>query len=353
MIASVQRRAQPVSKTDLDEVLALAREPLAELRNERIFISGGTGFFGMWLLETLVHANRVLGLGCRIAVLTRRPEEFAARAPHLAGLSEIAPIRGDVRSFDFPSGTFSHVIHAAAELSTRQNANEPGELLDTMVGGTAHVLDLAERSGTSRLLLVSSGAVYGRQPPDLARIPEGWPGGPDPLDPCSAYAEGKRTAELLCAIRSRGKALEVKVARCFAFVGPHLPLDGHFAVGNFIRDGLRGGPIEVRGDGTPRRSYLYPVDLVSWLLNIFARGQRLRPYNVGSPDDVSIAELANLVSRAFPSPPEVVVCGQTVPGSPPERYVPEVSRAADELGLRPTVGLEEGLKRTVSWHSNR
>jgi dTDP-glucose 4,6-dehydratase len=243
------------------------------------------------------------------------------------------------------------VIHAATDASAALLASHPLAMLDTVVQGTRAALRLAEDIGARRLLLTSSGAVYGRQPAALTHMPETFLGAPDPSLPGSAYAEGKRVAETMCACATAEGGLETVVARCFAFVGPYLPLDTHFAIGNFIRDSLRGEPIRIAGDGTPHRSYLYAADLAAWLWTILLRGAPGRPYNVGSARSLSIAALAEEVRTALGSPHPVEVAGTPVPGAEPHRYVPDVSRAERELGLREHVALGDAIRRTAEWHA--
>ena len=250
--------ASQLSIVDLDLVIEQTQELWEEMRGQRVFITGGTGFFGCWLVESFCHVNRTLGLGARATVLTRDPARFAAKAPHLASDPAITLHAGDVRSFEFPAGEFRFVIHAATEASAKQSAEEPMEMLSTILAGT-------ER----KFLLTSSGAVYGRQPAELTHVPESYDGAPDPLNAASVYAEGKRASELMCAVHQKaaeanGVKFEAKIARCWAFCGPHLPLDAHFAIGNFIGDVLAGRSISIEGDGTPRRSYLYAADLAAW-----------------------------------------------------------------------------------------
>jgi len=139
------------------------------------------------------------------------------------------------------------------------------------------------------------------------------------------------------------------IARLFAFVGPLLPLDLNFAVGNFIRDAMAGGPVEIGGDGTPYRSYLYAADLAIWLWTLLLRGESGTPYNVGSDQEVTIAELARRVVNVVAPGAEIHIAQQAVPGVPALRYVPATARAAG-LGLRPWISLEEGIRRTSEWH---
>ena len=316
-----------------------------DLRGARIFITGGTGFFGCWLLETLLWANDRHALGATAVVLTRNPEAFVAKAPHLARHSAVSMHRGDVRRFTFPAGAFSHVVHAGMDASTGLDAREPRTMFDMMVNGTARVLELARERGASRFLHVSSGSVYGRQLP-VDAVTEDYPAAPDASDARAMHGEAKRAAEMLCAINAGG-VLQPTVARCFAFVGPYLPLDAHFAVGNFIRDALAGGPVRVAGDGTAIRSYLYASDLAVWLWTILLRGRTMRPYNVGSSEAITIRALAELIRDTLAPGVAIDVAQTPMPGAPVSRYVPSVERASAELGLVPSVHLREAVARTA------
>lgn len=333
---------------DLDHVLKHTAGLWEELRGRRIFITGGTGFFGCWLLESFAWANDRLGLNASATVLTRNPKSFAAKMPHLAWRSDLIFLEGDVRSFSFPAGKFDFVIHAG---TTSSAPVEPLEMFDTIVNGTRRMLEFAATHETRKLLFVSSGAVYGRQPPEMEHISEDYSGAANPLDPASAYAEGKRAAELLCAILGRKHGFEIKIARCFAFVGPYLPLDAHFAIGNFIRDGLSGDPIQVRGDGTPYRSYLYAADLAVWLWTILFRGQSCQPYNVGSEEALTISQVADTVVASFQPARTVIIEKKPAPGATTQRYIPGTKRARGELGLQTRIKLKEAIARTVFWNA--
>lgn len=334
---------------DLDHILEHTHDLWGEMRGERIFITGGTGFFGCWLLESFAWAKDRLGLKASALVLTRNPDAFRKKVPHLAAHPAIQFHTGDIRSFDFPAGSFTHVIHAATDSSVKSSAEEPLTMFDTAVEGTHRALEFARQCGTQKFLLASSGAVYGRQPAEMTHIPEEYPGAPDPTDPHSAYGEGKRAAEILCSLYAKQYGFETKIARCFAFVGPYLPLDAHYAIGNFIRDGLTGGPIVVQGDGTPYRSYLYAADLAIWLWTILIRGPSCRTYNVGSEDDLTIRALAKTVARSFHPELEVRVAKKTDHHHPEERYVPATNRASSELQLNCRIDLREAIHRTISW----
>lgn len=338
---------------DLDHILAHTEGLWEDLRGKRLFITGGTGFFGCWLLESFAWANENLDLNASVLVLTRNYDAFQKKAPHLAANPAIQFHIGDVRDFNFSKGEFSHIIHAAAtSASATFHGEDPLAKFDTVVEGTRHTLDFAVQCHAKKFLLTSSGAVYGKQPFDMTHISEDYCGAPDPADPNSAWGVSKRAAEFLCAYYSRKHGIETKIARCFSFVGPYLPLDIHYAIGNFIHDGLRRRPIIIRGDGSPHRSYLYAGDLVIWLWTILFRGKICRPYNVGSEEGIDIHTLAKIVAQMFQPELEVRVMQKREPNRPVERYVPSTQRALQELNLRQVIDLKESIKRTIKWYSS-
>lgn len=319
------------------------------LRGARLFITGGTGFFGHWMLESMLHANRVLGLNLHATVLTRNATAFRGRSPHIAADPALLLLEGDVASFRFPAAPYTHIVHAATDSGGRQTDRPAYALANSILNGTKHVLEFARECGATRLLLTSTGAVYGRST-TLLHTPEIFPSGPDPLALSSAYDEAKRMSETLCVGYADGTSLEPVIARCFAFVGPHLPLDAHFAIGNFLRSAIRNEPIVIRSDGTPRRSWLYMADLAVWLWTLLVRGQAHRAYNVGSDHGMSIAEAARLTGATLRPEIEVRIEGTPDLNHPLNSYVPAIERARTELGLEVRIGIAEALRRTAAWH---
>lgn len=339
-----------ISQTDIEHILRHTNGLWKELGGARIFITGGTGFFGKWLLETFLAANQKFALDASITVLSRNPSAFAAKAPHLARNPAVNLVEGDVRNFALPEGNFTHVIHGAVDASLKLIQEQPLLIFDTLIQGARRVLEFAAARGVKKMLIISSGAVYGRQPPAISRLTEEYLGAPDFSDHYAVYGGALRAVEALCPSYSAHSNMQIKIARCFAFVGPHLQLDRHYAIGNFIRDALKKGKIRIKGDGTPRRSCLYAADLAVWLWTILLRGTNLHAYNVGSENARSLAEIAALVAQCSGNSPQVIIERKTDHSKPPDIYVPSTRRAQTELNLKETITLREAVQRTIEFY---
>jgi nucleoside-diphosphate-sugar epimerase len=330
------------------EVLANGGDALA---GTTILITGGSGFLGRWLVETFCAFTDLAEIDARMLVLTRDASRFREHAPHLAQHRAITVIEGDLMSL--ANGSVARapehcdfVIHGATEPASRLEA-EP-HLVPNTISMTRDALEFSVAAGTRRFLYLSSGAVYGRQPADLALIPEEYTGSPDVSLPSSAYGETKRVGELLCASYARKFGIEPVIARGFSLIGPHIPMSPKFAAGEFLSSALAGDPIAVRGDGTPVRSYAYAAEFTAWLWTILLRGRSGRAYNVGSEEEVSIASLAN-AAAALRDPPMAVTVATAPASTLPDRHVPSMRRARSELGLEQSIGWKDALRRTYDW----
>lgn len=329
-----------IIEEDCHNILKFAPCNWNKLRGKRLFLTGGTGFFGKWLLNSFLYANRDLKLGASMVVLSRSPEKFLSNHPAFANRSELTFIAGDVRDFIFPNGPFDILIHAATPASAKLEAEDPNEMYSIIVNGTKRVLEFAKKTRVHKLLLTSSGAVYGTLPSELEHIDETYQPKPE-----TAYGMGKYEAEKLCL----ASEIEIVIARCFAFVGPYLPMDIHYAIGNFICDAFNNRDIIVKGDGRPYRSYLYAADLMAWLWTLLLEGKAGNTYNVGSQEAVTIAELAKIVSADVNNHVGVQILGKANVNVPAPRYVPSTRKAESELHLSQHYSLPEAIRRTTVW----
>lgn len=337
-----------LNDTDLEYILTHAKSDILALKDARLFITGGTGFIGCWLLESLCYANNHLNLGATATVLSRNPDDFISQYPHFGGNSAISIFAGDVRDFEFPKGDFTHTIHAATDVVA---INKPLDTFNVTVDGTRRVLEFCRQRQVKDVLILSSGAVYGRIPYDIDLVSEEYFGAPATDNVNSAYGIGKIASEWLGTAYSVDNEMSCKSARIFAQVGPYLALDKQFAAGNFILNVLKGEDILIKGDGTPCRSYMYAADLAIWLWGILIRGASCRAYNVGSDHSISIHELALTIATVAEVPDtKIEILNKPVLGRMHERYVPDISRARNELGLKINIPLEEALQRTINWY---
>jgi dTDP-glucose 4,6-dehydratase len=344
------KRALALVRADAEAVLDGRSRRLDALRGHHVFISGGTGFLGTWLLELIKTLNESHGFGLRATVFSRQARAYAARWPHLGQLEGVRFEDGDIRYFSELPRDVRYIIHAAALTDRRLLASQPSAVAETNSVGTQRLLRAANLlEDVQKFVLLSSGLVYGAQPWDLARVDEAFAGPMRCNDVNAVYAESKRFAEVVGQSAISESKLPVVTLRPFAFVGPYQSLQLPWAVTDFIRDSFTGGPIRIMGDGSTVRSLMYASDYAFWVLAALANGRPRETYNVGSPEPVDLGSLAKLITQSFTPVPDIRTrLGQT--GHDRNRLVPDVSRAQRDLGVEVTVPLVEAIQRTITWN---
>lgn len=336
----------PLFSNALDQVIDAHGPSCVEgLRSARMVMTGCTGFFGGWVLRAILRLN-ARGYRIQTVCISRTPERFRQANSDIGSSESFSWIKAEAAEFSqlkMPSG-ITHILHMAASSNARENHAAPLDASKTILVGTLACVEWA-RSTRAHLHFVSSGAVYGARMQSQGPVGEReiGRGAPDCLDPLQAYGNAKRMAESFVACGTENYS----ISRPFAFLGPLLPLDQHFAAGNFIADAVARRPIRIMGDGTPLRSYLHPADLAIWLLTL-ASGRVLRQaINVGSGTAVSIAALAAEISRHAGCPAPIIA--QTPkPRVPVSAYWPDVSKAG-ELGLIQSLSLQRCIDDSVVW----
>ncbi len=302
----------------------------AKLAGKKILISGATGFVGKNICDFLVGLNRFYNSEIKITGLARKLVLMEGVTFHSHDV--LNPLELDAH-FDF-------IIHAATPVTTAEDSDQ--KTLDIIVRGTENILAFSRKCKASRFLLVSSGAVYGVIPESVERVPEEFIA----LSPLNnAYAQGKMLSESICLDFLNNNQITLNIARCFAFSGKHLPLDAHFAIGNFVKDALGQKPIKVKGDGSAVRSYMDSEDMVYWLLSILLHDKN-DVFNVGSDQAISIKELAYKVAATVPGL-EVIIEGKSQKESKKNIYVPSISKGRSLLGLELNTTLESSIQKMM------
>jgi dTDP-glucose 4,6-dehydratase len=331
--------------SDLDEIEQTSAAEMATLGDADILIFGATGFVGTWLSLSIAHAMLKKASSARLFLVSR--QGIFPKYPNVSfnlNIKNIHHVLADVTSLNVKNlPRVDYVIHAATPARASLNSDNPRKMIDVITLGQRKVLDYCATTEAHRLLFLSSGAIYGQRSKFGNTISELDTSGPATLDAGNAYAEAKRLAEVESAISIHTQGVNCVVARLFAFLAPFLPLQEHFAAGNFIDHAINSRPIHMRTSGESVRSYQYGTDMVWWLLSLLVRGCVGRAYNVGSAEAVSIHELAlKIASQAG----ELKITSDGV-AEEPNRYVPDISRATTELGLTNHVNLDMAIRRTL------
>jgi len=300
---------------------------------ERILITGGAGFIGAHLCESLSRRFDVVVLD----------NLSTGRRENLEGLDVEFILHDVVKPFPDGLGRFDFIFNLASPASPVDYQNLSIETLLAGSLGMKNALDFAMKSG-ARLLQASTSEVYGD--PLVHPQSEDYWGNVNPIGPRSCYDEAKRYAEALCMAYSR-KGLPVVIARIFNTYGPKMRLDDGRVVPNLIGQALRRESMTVYGDGKQTRSFCYISDMTAGLESLMFSDIRGEVFNVGNPEEHSIIELAQLIKNLSGSDSEIIF--KPLPIDDPKRRKPDISKISAAVGWRPKVGLEEGLRKTIQW----
>jgi len=321
-----------------------------DLKDRVILMTGGTGFMGKWVAEIINYLNKSESFSTKLYLLGRNISKFKEEVPHLADQNFIVLIEQDIRNVHDLPADVNYIIHAAGSPDNRDHVSQPLRTLETFYKGTQAILDAASRlSQLHRIIHISSHQVYGKNEEESV-IQERFLGKVELGSVNNVYAESKRAAEMLCLIYRNQFKLPILTVRPFSFIGPYHDLEKPWAINNFIRDGLLGGPIRILGNGSTIRTYLYGSDVASWILQMLTCGQNGETYNLGSSNAISLDELAQKIRYSINPGIEIISKSSRENYTSFSKLIPDVTKITNALNTEEIYTLDEAINRTIVWN---
>lgn len=319
---------------------------LEKLRDSHILITGGTGFVGRWLTETINLLNQEYNLNIQLYLLARNEPKILAFKEDL----NLHFIKSDIRNLKEIPSSIQYIVHAAGSPDSREHVSNPIRTLDIFYKGTQNILDQASRlPNLIKILHLSSNKVYGNNFETL------------PISEMNSvstvfqnndiYTEAKRVSESICKAFISELHLPIVITRPFAFLGPFQSLEKPWAINNFIRDAILGGPIRILGNEKSTKSYLYGSDLAAILLNLLVLGEAGEVYNLGDTFPITLLDLANKIKEAINPSIELKVKSSKDHYTSNLYDVPNCSKVEKLLNIKPFFLLDDALRRTIAWNS--
>jgi len=355
-----------VVQNDLDYIVGSLSDELRSLADSRILLTGGAGFLGYYLTQTLLHANDTLAQDAiEVVVYDNLMRGLPAWLEEHASDPHLTITRHDITEpLPTEAGAFDYVIHGASIASPTFYRQHPIETMDANVNGLRHLLEYARRQQASDqpirgFLFFSSSEIYGDPEPSAIPTPETYPGRVSSTGPRACYDESKRYGETLCVNFAREYDLPVTMARPFNNYGPGLKLKDRRVPADFARNVLQGEDIVMLSDGAPTRTFCYVADAIVGYFKILVQGRKAEAYNIGAGGpEISIADLAERFVAAgndlFDYEGTVVRKTANDPNyltDNPDRRCPDISKARTELDYDPQISLDDGLRRSLRWYA--
>lgn len=340
---------------DLEEIWKRTRFELKSLSGKTLLLTGGTGMFGIWILYLLLYAKEHGISTKKLLVLSRNPGRFINNHPTLCADLEIDWITGDIRSFQYSVEKIDFCIHGASTSAQETFVGTSNyQKYVTITQGTNRILDLVQELDIETFLYLSSGAIFGGDVNAIgSNSEETYIPRTHHLDDRFTLGHAKRSAETLCFLaRELDPHRIINITRLFTFVGPYMPFDVHYAIGNFLGSAHAGGPIRLRTAGVAIRSFMYMADAVTWIFKSLMLNVNIPfPLHIGSEKAISIYDTAQLIATKANC--EVIIEPQVsdTPSPAPNFYVPSTRRTRELLQVEEWTNLSSSIEKTLSWLS--
>lgn len=350
--------AKNVVEDDLNKIIAEIGRDAKKLEGKTILISGGSGFLGSYINQTIYHLNqKVLKKKCRVLSI----DNYITGSKKNNFLGEIEDrnfefIFHDVRLPMFIREKVDYIIHAAGLASPHYYQKYPLETIESAVAGAKNLLELARMKRAKSFLFFSSSEIYGNPEPKYVPTPETYAGNVSSVGPRACYDESKRLGETLCLIYHQQFNTPIKIVRPFNIYGPGMKLDDYRVIPTFLHKGLSKKDLPVHGRGKQTRTFCYVSDAVVGFFKVLLSAKNGEIYNVGNTKpEITILELAKRVAKILDSgiKAKTIDYPSSYPAGEPQRRCPNLRKIKSKLGYKPSVDLDEGLKRTITWYRSR
>jgi dTDP-glucose 4,6-dehydratase len=318
------------------------------LVDKTLLLTGSTGFIGRNFASYLAKTKTFQRGQLQVLCAGRNKNSLAEIYPLRSGFQHFVwdiemPYLADLNQVDY-------IVHLAGADRFLDSKNKTADILSTTSTGTFNLLNLARRAGTSRVLLASSGAVYPKCNDSSIALSESEYSSSLNLDSIDPYVAGKRNAEYLCNSFAEETGISVAIARIFTLIGLHFPINRHFAIGEFIKMCVADSAITVRSNSNIVRSYQHASDTSNWLARILLSGSSTSVYNVGHDRQIRIPYLAELVKELCGNKKPIRYLVETVFEGQQDFYIPDITKATNNLGLENTISLESSITEVYEYY---